>query len=202
MNSLIACHGCDLLVDVGGIDHQARADCPRCGHFLTRRLDDGFARTLAYAVSGAIFLLVANLFPFLTLEAQGLSSSMTLPQTALALYKYGMPYLSVLVAGFIILLPATLIGLLVAICLPLSNSRSVPWLGSCAHLFFLCYNWAMVEVFIIGVIVSLVKLANMAEVTLGISFWAYVGFSLCFTACLATLDRFQTWQAIEELETL
>jgi len=36
-------------------------------------------------------------------------------------------------------------------------------------------------------------------VILGISFWAYVAFALCFTAALTNLDRFQLWERIEEL---
>jgi paraquat-inducible protein A len=200
MSALIACHGCDLLVDVEEVRQFGQANCPRCGHLLTRFLKDGFVRVLAYAVAGAVFLTVANLFSFLTLEAGGLASTMTLPQTALALFSYGMPFLSLLVAVFIILLPALILGLLVAICAPLIWQKPVPWLHSVAHLFFTFYNWAMVEVFIIGVVVSLIKLSSLADVDLGISFWAYVGFSLCFTGALASLDRYHTWESIEALE--
>jgi paraquat-inducible protein A len=55
----------------------------------------------------------------------------------------------------------------------------------------------MVEVFVIGVLVSLVKIGAMATVILGISFWSYVGFAICFTATLSSLDRFQMWREIE-----
>ena len=58
----------------------------------------------------------------------------------------------------------------------------------------------MSEVFIIGVIVSLVKLASMATITLGLAFWAYVGFALCFTAAVASLDQHDLWDAIEEVK--
>jgi paraquat-inducible protein A len=57
----------------------------------------------------------------------------------------------------------------------------------------------MVEVFLIGVIVSLVKIAAMATVVLGISFWAYVAFTICFTLALSNLDRYQCWHLIEQL---
>jgi paraquat-inducible protein A len=59
----------------------------------------------------------------------------------------------------------------------------------------------MVEVFIIAVIVSLVKIASLATVVLGISFWAYAAFSICFTLALVTLDRYQCWEMIEALDT-
>jgi paraquat-inducible protein A len=55
----------------------------------------------------------------------------------------------------------------------------------------------MVEVFVIGVIVSLVKIGHMATVVLGLSFWSYVAFSVCFTAAMASLDRLEVWREIE-----
>ena len=54
-----------------------------------------------------------------------------------------------------------------------------------------------VEVFIIGVLVSLVKIGAMATIVIGISFWAYIGFVLCFIAAIGSLDRFQIWREIE-----
>ena len=58
----------------------------------------------------------------------------------------------------------------------------------------------MVEVFLIGVIVSLVKLVQLAHVQLGFSFWAYTAFSILFTLAVNRLDRFQCWQKIEEVQ--
>ena len=55
--------------------------------------------------------------------------------------------------------------------------------------------------FVIGVIVSLVKLAAMATIVLGISFWSYVAFSLSLTAALSSLDRFYVWSAVEQVSS-
>ena len=57
----------------------------------------------------------------------------------------------------------------------------------------------MVEVFIIAVIVALVKIAAMATVVIGISFWAYAAFAICFTLAVSSLDRYQCWERIEAL---
>lgn len=201
MSNLIACHGCDLLVDVGELEHNARAYCPRCGHFLTRYQRDAMSRVLAYTL-GAIILLVLSLsFPFLSFGASGLESVMTLREAPGSLWQYGMHFLAFMVAGFIILIPAFILLLLIAISAPLLMGWNAPWLHASAKIIFELENWAMVEVFIIGVIVSLVKIAAMATVALGISFWAYAGFSICFTLAMVTLDRYQCWEMIEALET-
>lgn len=195
----IACHGCDLLVDVANLKDGERAACPRCGHFLTRVSTDAYSRVLAYSVAALILLIFANSFSFLSFAASGLESVITLRQTPGALWDYGMPEVAIMVAAFIIIIPAAVLFLLLLLCIPLERGRYHPWLVPVAKGIFLAQNWAMVEVFIIGVIVSLVKIAAMATVVLGISFWAYAGFSICFTLAVASLDRYQCWEKIEQL---
>lgn len=199
MSGEIACHSCDLLVDVSEVAHGERALCPRCGGFLTRFREDTYERVLAYSVAGLMLLVLANSYSFLSFAASGLESVMTLWQTPGALWQYGMPEMAIIVGAFIIGIPALVLLLMVALCLPLNRGRYQPWLAPVARTVFLLQNWAMVEVFIIGVIVSLVKIAAMAEVELGISFWAYAAFSICFTLAIAGLDRYHCWEDIEAL---
>ena len=46
---------------------------------------------------------------------------------------------------------------------------------------------------------SLVKLAAMADIGLGVSFWSYAAFTLFFTAMGSSLDRMYVWDAIEQV---
>ncbi len=201
MTDDIACHGCDLLVNVATLKDGESASCPRCGSFLTRVRSDAFSRVLAYAFAGVILLILANSFPFLSFAASGLESVITLRQTPRAIWDYDMPAVALMVAAFIIVIPSAILGMLLMLCIPLQQGRYRPWLATTAKWIFLAQNWAMVEVFIIGVIVSLVKIAAMATIVLGISFWAYAGFAICFTLALANLDRYQCWEHIEALES-
>ena len=89
--SLIACHGCDLLVNLSDLPDGGRAACPRCGHFLARYRSDALSRALSYGLAAAVFLIIANSFAFLTMEAGGFSSSMTLPRTAYSTAAPSMP---------------------------------------------------------------------------------------------------------------
>ena len=201
MSNLIACHGCDLLVDVGGLEDGCRADCPRCGHFLTRYKNDAMERILAFSIAALILLIVALAFPFLSFSSSGIESVMTLAAAPGSLWRYDMHSLGVMVAIFIIVMPAILLLLLVSIALPLLMGRPAPWLRLALRAVSTFHPWAMVEVFIIGVIVSLVKIAAMATVVLGISFWAYTAFSIVFTLAMANLDRYQCWELIDRLES-
>ena len=201
MSELIACHGCDLLVDISGLEDNCRANCPRCGHYLTRFQHDAMNRVLAYTIAAVILLALACSFPFLSFSASGIESVMTLPGTPESLILFGMPVLGVMVAAFIILIPALILLLVLLISAPLLLGLPAPWLRIAARALFTLQTWSMAEVFIIAVIVSLVKIASIATVVLGISFWAYAAFSICFTLALATLDRYQCWEMIEALDT-
>jgi paraquat-inducible protein A len=195
----IGCVECDMLVWVDPLEPGQRASCPRCNHLLTANRADGFTKALAFAIAAAVLLLVSMFFPFLSLKASGLEQVMTLPGSAYQLYEDGYTSIAFLVMLPIIGVPALMIAALVALLVPLRTERPAGWLVPTARFFFFLNPWSMVEVFVIGVIVSLVKIGSLATVILGISFWSYVAFALCFTAALAQLDRFQLWEHIEEL---
>ncbi len=199
MSADIACPACDLLLKIGHLEHGQHAECPRCGCFLTRYRQDADQSVLAFAGTALLLLLLANSDSFLALSAGGLESEIRLWQTPGTLWDYDMPMVALLVTAFIIAIPAAILSLIIVLTLALQRKRYRPWLVMAARTVFLARNWAMVEVFIIGVIVSLVKIASMATVILGLSFWAYAAFSVCFTLAISHLDRYQCWQRIEAL---
>ncbi len=196
---VIACPSCDYLTDTTELTNGQKATCSRCGHYLTQFKNNGISHVIAYTISALILLVFASSFPFLSFKASGIESVMTLPQTAWELYRYGMPELAILVAAFIIFIPLFILMLLLAISIPIYLNKPNTSLIWMCRLIFTLEHWAMVEVFLIGVIVSLVKIAAMATVVLGISFWAYAGFTICFTLALSNLDRLHCWNAIERL---
>ena len=55
----------------------------------------------------------------------------------------------------------------------------------------------MVEVFLLGVVVSLLKLGKLATLTLGTSFWAFVGLIVCLAAALSAIDHRELWVKLE-----
>ena len=196
-----ACHECDLLITIDDFAPGSRASCPRCGHKIATHTRDGMTKSLALSIAAAMLLLASNLFPFLSLQASGLEQVMTLPRSAYELYLDGYWTIAVLVMGPIIGIPAFMLAAVIALLIPLRQGRAVSWLVPAGRLLFAMNPWSMVEVFVVGVLVSLVKIGAMATVVLGISFWSYVAFSLCFIAALTNLDRMSMWRRIEALQS-
>ena len=192
-----ACIHCDLALAIGELRGGQRALCPRCGSLITARGHDALQRALAFAAAAIVLLAFSNVFPFLSLKASGLETVMTIPATAAQLHHDGYTVLAVLVLGVIVAIPAAILAVVLALVIPLLRRRSVPWLVPAGRLIFQLSPWSMVEVFVIGVIVSLVKIHHMATVVIGLSFWSYIGFSICFAAMMSSLDRLQVWREIE-----
>lgn len=192
-----ACEECDLLVALPVIQEGERAECPRCGHLLTARPRQGFERALSFALAGCVFLVISLSFPFLAFSSSGLENVMTLPEASLAIYRQHHAGLAAIIFVAIIALPIGLLAAIIVLIIPLVVGRRASWLPQVGKLMFKLNDWAMVEVFVIGAIVSLVKIAHLATVVLGLSFWSYIAFAICLTAALSGLDRMQVWQAIE-----
>jgi len=164
-------------------------------------MENRFEKTLAYALGAAVFLLLANAFPFLQMRSSGIENIMTLPGTAVELHREGYTLLAGLVLSAIVFIPAAMLCAIVSLAVPLRHGRRHAWLVPAGRFVYAMSPWAMVEVFIIGVIVSLVKIGELAQVIVGTSFWSYIGFAICFTAALAHLDRLSVWREIEAVQT-
>jgi len=195
----MACPSCDLIFDLAGVPDGGTAVCSRCGSFLTRRRDDAFVRIMAFSTAALVTMALACAFPFLEFSRAGFENTMTLPQTVAELWRNDMPWLALLVAAFILAIPALVMALSLLLAFLLNRGVHTRWLHPLGSVVFHLNTWSMAEVFFIGVLVSMVKIAKMATVVLGPSFWAYAAFTVLFVMTLSNLDKFQSWQRIEAL---
>lgn len=196
----IACPECDLLGELGAMKPGDQARCGRCGCLLSACLESPYARAAAFAAAALIMLAIAFSFPFLTISAAGVSNAMTLTQTVSYLAQYGANGIAVLVSIFVILVPLLMLLVMILLAASLGRGWFHPLLRAPARWLFHLNAWSMVEVFAIGVIVSLVKLAHMADVTLGPAFWAYLLFAVLFLLAFSAMDRLTVWREIERIQ--
>jgi paraquat-inducible protein A len=58
--------------------------------------------------------------------------------------------------------------------------------------------WSMMEVFMIGILVSVVKLAGMAKIIPGISLYSFLALIFVLAAMIVSLDSHLIWQKWEK----
>jgi paraquat-inducible protein A len=193
----LACPDCDLLFDAPAISEGEQASCSRCGASLFHYHTNSIHRAAAFTIAAGFLFLVANFFPFMTLQAGYRESQMVFSQSVSGLEHQGYPYLGAAVAVFTLIAPSLIILGLTYLLLPLLGERRLPGAIPLCRWVYRARRWNMLEVFLLGALVSLLKLGKLATLTLGISFWAYVGLIVCLTAALASIDYRELWTRLE-----
>ncbi len=198
MQNRIACQECDLLHEFTPVPEGATAYCARCGAVLYRRIANALDRTLAMALTGLILFVIANSFPFLTMQKVGQVREATLATGIIELYGQEMWLLATFVLLTALLLPFLELCALLYIFLPFKFGRR-PWqLARAWRGLDLIKSWSMMEVFMLGILVSLVKLAKLSTITPGIAVYAFGGLIVVLAAASASLDPELVWSALEE----
>jgi paraquat-inducible protein A len=198
--SQMVCHECDLLIGMPALEFGQKAFCPRCNYLLAANRPHAQAMVFAFAVAGLGFLLLATAFPFLGFSASGQERTVTLLQSIAILVTEDLPSLAAIVFASIIAIPAAFLVGIIYVSSALAIQRLLPGTVALLRWVLMLAPWSMAEIFLIGILVSFVKIVEIADVSLGMSFWSYVLFTVCMTVVVLYLDKRELWQRIQMLD--
>ena len=146
----------------------------------------------------AIFLFaIANAFPIVGVKLQGQVIQTTLFDTVRTLYSEDMKSVAVLVFVTAMLMPAIKLFALTYLYLPLRLGRAAPHFALVFRMLRAVHPWSMVEVFLLGILVSVIKLENLASVVPGIALWSFGALMLLMAALAAVFDPRGLWTRME-----
>jgi len=185
------CHECDLLVDMHALQEGHRALCPRCKCVLSNAYPQANVRILVFALTAIICLIMSQLFDFVELKVAGQLRNITLPETVATLFALNEWTLAVFMGGIIVVLPLLFMGALLWLVLQLQFHRTTNTSLMLLHIIRMLQFWNMAEIFFLGILISMVKVAGMAHVSIGPSFWFYGGFNFCMILALYHVDKYQ-----------
>ena len=194
--SQMVCHECDLLLAVPALASGQKAYCPRCNYLLAAHRPHALMMVLAFGVSGLVFLLLSTAFPFLGFSASGQERTVTLLQSILILVTEDLPSLAAIVFASIILIPGAFLIGAVYVSSALKLNRSLPGTVMVLRWTLMLRPWSMAEIFLIGILVAFVKIVTIADVTLGLSFWSYVLFTVCMVVVTLYPDKRRLWAQV------
>lgn len=152
---------------------------------------------LALTITGLILFVITNFFPLLGLKAQGVLQEITLWKASVAFWKEDFHLLAVLLVFNLILFPLfelfSLLWIMLSICLDKPNqlaSHIYRWMNELKP-------WGMMEVFMLGALVAVVKLGDLATLVLGPAFWSFSFLIICMAAATSVLDPFVVWSHLK-----
>ncbi|CAD5107890.1 paraquat-inducible protein A [Zestomonas carbonaria] len=196
LEELVACHECDLLLRRPHLVDGERAECPRCGYELFSYRHQVVTRSLALVIAALLLYVPANFLPIMQLNLLGQTTHDTVWTGVLALYESGMGEVAVLV--FLCSMGIPLLKLLCQLCVLLSIRWDIG--RSYGLLIYRIYQhmreWGMLEVYLMSTLVAIVKLVDLADVSLGIGLACFVGLLLAQIWLEVTMSPHQIWEAL------
>jgi paraquat-inducible protein A len=198
-DNLIACHECDALYTKPRLlGSRSVAHCTRCGATLyrgaTRRLDIISAVTLA-----ALFtFLIAQGYPIIELDANGITSQTTLFGALIALWNEDMQIVAVMVFCATTLFPLTELLALLYVLIPIRSGFVPAGFNGVLRAIQFVRPWGMIEVFMLGVLITIVKMVSLARVIPEAALFAFGVLTLMFVV-VVMFDPRTLWDMADEM---
>jgi paraquat-inducible protein A len=196
-SSVIACPGCDLLQRIPPFRPGGKARCPRCGDIVATRPSKPLERTLALAVAAVIAFIVANMEPLMRLSAGGRRARTTIIGSAYEMWLQGHEFTASVVAFCSVIAPASYILFILTVLLALRRPPAPHWVAVLMRWASFMRPWSMQEVMLLGILVSLSKIADLATVIPGVGMYAVGILVVLLVEITVTFDSREVWKRVE-----
>lgn len=193
----IACHHCGQLHERSALASGQRASCVRCGTVLWSQGVLNSSSWLAIVLTSLFIFTIANFMPVGTITAVGLKSSSTFLGAVAATWKAGFPSVAIMCFATGFLMPLLDILILAWLLAFSRKGQRAPGLNLLSRWLHYVRPWAMIPVFMLGALVAIVKLADMASLTPGLGLWAYAALTFLLTG-LSKLNSERVWLLAEQ----
>jgi len=195
--NVVACETCGLVQRLEPLPKGAAAECFRCGTFLgVRKSSASLHVTAALSLAALVLYVPANLYPILRMTMYGATSESTIWDGVVSLMRHDQWIVAVIVFLASIVIPLlkllALFFLVGSSALPLGRQlrgrttlyRFIDRIGP----------WAMLDVFLLAILVSLVKLNDLATVVPGTGLVAFTGMVVLTLLASAAFDPKLIWE--------
>jgi paraquat-inducible protein A len=193
----VACPDCDLLQQIPELHEGGNACCVRCGRTVAARISDPIDRPLALTVTALLVLIVANTAPLMGLSAVGRHASTTIVGGAYQMWLQGQELTAVVVAFCALIAPSGYILFMLTVLLAARRPPAPAWVGEMLRWAESMRPWSMMEVMLLGILVALIKIAELATVEAGIGVYAVGVLVLLFPAVMVNFDPDEIWRRVQ-----
>lgn len=197
LSTPIACPDCDLLQRVPPLPPAGMARCARCGCTLARQPADPRDLPLALAMAAGVVFVIANTTPLMELSVVGRTASTTILGGAYEMWLQGEQLTGVLVGFCAVLAPAGYLLFMLTLLIAARRSPVPWWIGEMLRWAHHLRLWSMLEVMLLGILVALIKIAELATVDAGIGMFAVGALLLLFPAIVVNFDTRDIWERVE-----
>ena len=195
--NVVACETCGLVQRVEPLSKGSAAECFRCGTFLgVLRTSASLHATAALSLAALALYVPANIYPILRMEFYGAHSDSTIWDGVVSLAQHDQWIVAAIVFMASLVIPLVkLAGLFFLVMSSIiKRGRRLRWRTNLYRFIDAVGPWAMLDVFLLAVLVSLVKLGQLATVVPGPGLFAFTGVVVFTMLASAAFDPKLIWQ--------
>jgi paraquat-inducible protein A len=197
---MTACKCCGEIYALPDLPPGTVARCARCRSILDKRTPYSMHITAAFALAAMILYVPANIFPIIRMDLYGAESENTVWEGVVRLWQANDYIIAIVVFLASMLVPA--LKLLGLFCLVISRRLHVTrWqrLRTRMYQFIDAIGrWAMLDVFVVAILVSLVKLQDLATIIPGKGLFAFTAVAVLTILATENFDPRLIWEGSHE----
>jgi len=199
LDKLIICKKCHTLHEKVPLTKHKKAFCSECNVLLYQNDENMIDRTLALVLTAGISLLIAFNFSIIDINIKGLEQSLTLSSLFMVIGEHDQYVVGILFIFLIVIFPITILLSLFVLLFFMKIKRAGYFTKRLLILIAHVAPWSMVDIFFVSLLVSMVKLFDVANIELGVAF-----FALFFTLFLdliitKSISFHQLWKKHREI---
>ncbi len=153
-------------------------------------------RISALTLAALFTYLIAQAFPIVELELNGVTSQTTLSGALVALWNEGMELVAVAVFCSTILFPLTELLALLYVLVPIRAGVVPPGFNLVLRAIQFVRPWGMIEVLMLGILVTIVKMTSLARVIPEAALFAFGALTLML-AVVVLFDPRALWDVAD-----
>jgi len=199
LDKLIICKKCHTLHEKVPLPKNKKAFCSECNVLLYQNDENMIDRTLALVLTALISLFIAFNFNIIEINIKGLEQSLTLSSLFVVIAEYKQYVVGILFLFLIVIFPVTILVSLFLLLFFMKIKKAGYFTKRLLILIAHLAPWSMVDIFFVSLLVSMVKLFDVANIKLDIAFFAL--FFTLFLDLIITknINFYQLWEKHREI---
>jgi len=138
--------------------------------------------------------------PIMTLNALGLEQSANVIQWVSALFRTGFHMVGIVVLFTVAVIPLLKLLLLFYVSMAIRFKADCTT-GSFFRFYQRMDEWGMLEICMLGILVSIIKLKDLAQISYGIGLFCFVLLLTITLLASVTLDEHKYWSSIKDVKS-
>jgi len=159
----VICDLCSYFIPWGG-EQDCTIVCDRCGHHINRYKPKSLSKTLSFTMTALIFYIPAMVFPFMSMEFNGMRTTSTVWQGVRQLWNSDSAFIAVVVFLASIVIPILKLLILFYIVFTARDYKNPRLKTTLYRAIEHIGRWSMLDIFLLAVMVAIIKFSP----------WAYV----------------------------